>query len=90
MKALREDKQWSLARIGALFDGRSANTVFDILSRHKTRQEIVRAYHEHPDLAHEVEAQIRRITGLNIAHQVATRDRRQTAVCPAIPPLLCR
>jgi hypothetical protein len=70
MKALHEDKGWSIRRIGALFGGRSPGTVHKVLSVHKTRQESVRLYVEHPDLAHEVEAQMRRITGVNITLQV--------------------
>jgi hypothetical protein len=71
MKALNETKGWSIRRIGLFFGGRSPATVHGILSAHKTRQESVRSYTEHPELVHEVEAQMRRITGLNIAHQVA-------------------
>lgn len=70
MKSLHEERGWSIRRIGRFF-GRSPATIHEILSLHKTRQESVRVYTEHPDLAHEVEAQMRRITGLNIAHQLA-------------------
>jgi hypothetical protein len=70
MKSLHEERGWSIRRIGRFF-GRSPATIHEILLLHKTRQESVRVYTEHPDLAHEVEAQMRRITGLNIAHQLA-------------------
>lgn len=71
MKALREDKQWSLSRIGALFGGRTRCTVLRIVTAHKEREKTVVSYLQHPDLAHEVEAQIRRISGFNLAHQLA-------------------
>lgn len=69
MKALHEDKGWSIRRIGALFGGRSPGTVHKVLSVHKTRQESVRLYVEHSDLAYEVEAQMRRLCGVNITLQ---------------------
>lgn len=71
MKALRDDKQWSLSRIGALFGGRTRATVWNTIASHKEREKSVSNLLIHPDLAHEVEAQMRRITGLNIAHQLA-------------------
>jgi hypothetical protein len=70
MKALRDDKQWSLARIGVLF-GRTRATVWNTIASYKEREKSVSNLLIHPDLAHEVEAQMRRITGLNIAHQLA-------------------
>lgn len=69
MKALR-DRNWSIRKIGMYF-GRSPGTVHGILHDLKTKQESVRSYTEHPDLVFEVEAQVRRITGMNLAHQVA-------------------
>jgi hypothetical protein len=71
MKTLHEDKAWSLTRVGVLFGGRSRKTVWAIINAHKEREKSVSGYLRHPDLAHEVEAQMRRITGLNIAHQLA-------------------
>jgi hypothetical protein len=70
MKALRE-RGWSIRRLGTYFGNRSASTVHNILCHVNERQQSVRSYYEHPDLVHEVEAQIRRITGVNLTHQVA-------------------
>lgn len=70
MKALRE-RGWSVRKLGAYFGGRSASTVHNILCHVNERQQSVRPYYEHPELVHEVEAQIRRITGVNLTHQVA-------------------
>lgn len=71
MKALKDHHNWSIRRIGRFFGGRSPGTVQGILDAYQARQESVRGYTEHPDFAHEVEAQVRRITGLNLYHQVA-------------------
>jgi len=73
MKALRDHdpKKWNLARIGDFFGGRSRCTVLRIISAHKEREKIVVSYLQQDGLIHEVEAQVRRITGLNLAHQVA-------------------
>lgn len=70
MKALKE-RGWSIRKIGKFFGDRSPGTVHGILKDLKTRQESVRSYTEHPDHVFEVEAQVRRITGVNLAHQVA-------------------
>ena len=73
MDALRrqDPKKWSLEKIGTFFGGRDRSTVLRILNAHKSRENNVAGYLQHPELVHEVEAQMRRITGLNIAHQVA-------------------
>lgn len=71
MKALRDDKQWSLERIGVLFGGRTRATVWNILNAHKEREKTVSSYLIQDGLAHEVEAQIRRITGMNLSHQLS-------------------
>lgn len=71
MKILREEKRWSLERIGKEFGGRSRKTVWAIISAHREREKSVSGYMRHPDLVHEVEAQMRRILGLNLTHQLA-------------------
>jgi hypothetical protein len=70
MKALRE-RGWSIRRIGAYFGNRTPGAIHYILCHVKERQQSVQSYLEHPDLIHEVEAQLRRITGVNLTHQVA-------------------
>lgn len=70
MKALREQRR-SLEWIGNFFGGRSRSTVLRLVNTAENRQQNVAPYMQHPEMAHEVEAQMRRITGLNLAHQVA-------------------
>jgi hypothetical protein len=70
MKALRE-RGWSIRKIGTHFDNRTPGAVHYILCHVKERQQSVQAYLEHPDMVYEVEAQMRRITGFNLAHQIA-------------------
>jgi hypothetical protein len=69
MKALR-DRGWSFRRLGMYFD-RAPSVVYYILGSLDERQQTVLGYLEHPDHVHEVEAQVRRITGLNLEMQVA-------------------
>jgi hypothetical protein len=68
MKALR-DRGWSFRRIAAYFD-RAQSVVHYILCHYQERQQTVLGYLEHPEMVHEVEAQMRRITGVNITLQV--------------------
>lgn len=70
MKALRE-RGWSIRRLGTYFGNRTPGAIHYILCHVKERQQSVQAYLEHPELVHEVEAQLRRITGVNLTHQVA-------------------
>jgi hypothetical protein len=70
MKALRE-RGWSIRKIGTYFGNRTPGAIHYILCHVKERQQTVQGYLEHPGLIHEVEAQVRRITGLNLSHQVA-------------------
>ncbi len=73
MKALRDHdpKKWTLAKIGNFFGGRTRGVVWNILNAHKEREKTVSTYLIQDGLIHEVEAQVRRITGVNLAHQVA-------------------
>lgn len=70
MIALQEQGK-SLEWIGAFFGGRDRSTVHRLVMAEKNRQKNVVSYMQHPELVHEVEAQMRRITGMNLAHQVA-------------------
>lgn len=66
---LRQDK--SLEWVGNFFGGRDRSTVHRLVKAHENRQQNVVSYLQQPDLVYEVEAQMRRITGMNLAHQVA-------------------
>jgi hypothetical protein len=70
MKALRDDRDWTLSRIGVFFGGRSRKTVWAIINAHREREKTVSSYLRHPEMVQEVEAQMRRITGVNITLQV--------------------
>lgn len=69
MKALN-DRGWSIRKIGGYFGNRTPGVVHYILCHVKERQQTVQGYLEHPEMVHEVEAQMRRITGVNITLQV--------------------
>lgn len=69
MKAL-SDRGWSIRKIGGYFGNRTPGVVHYILCHVKERQQTVQGYLEHPEMVHEVEAQMRRITGVNITLQV--------------------
>ena len=69
MKAL-QDRGWSYRRLGLYFGDRSSAAVYYILCALEERQQTVKFYTEHHDHAHEVEAQMRRITGVNLTLQV--------------------
>lgn len=66
----RVHPRMTYAQIGRLFH-RSRNGIYQILGNERRREKIVTSGMEHDDYILEVEAQLRRICGMNICHQVA-------------------
>lgn len=65
------DKGWSLAQISSLFGNRARSTILRAINTHQNRARNTEDYRKNPWLVEEVEAQIRRLAGVNLAPQVA-------------------
>lgn len=70
--ALRDEKGWGASRIARLFD-RDKGGIHRAMKRHDERSKIVDLASQHTPYVEELEAQIRRMSGCELSHQVAHR-----------------